>query len=290
MLLLQYGMAFVSAAVATGIAYALVRRDFFLPLLARVVPEKWLFPVWIVLISSLIAIMFAAGWPPLPAIQLPALPRVPLRIVLVGLALGVTALVGASSGISTWLRYRRARRQSLKLLDELPSLLTRREYGRAIEVTKKYKESHLAKVIAAGLLEFEACDVYAPDPGLAVEAARRGMDATATITVAELKESLGVLATIGATAPFVGLFGTVIGIINAFGEMAKGGGGTASVAAGIAEAFATTAAGLFVAVPAVWAYNYFQNRLDRFTAEMANTRSQLVSKLTEGSADRVRAH
>ena len=100
--------------------------------------------------------------------------------------------------------------------------------------------SHLAKVIAAGLLEFEASrrDKRTTDPELAVEAARQGMDRTAMITVAELKENLGVLATIGATAPFVGLFGTVIGIISAFAGMAKSGGGIAAVSAGIAEALA----------------------------------------------------
>ena len=108
-----------------------------------------------------------------------------------------------------------------------------------------------------------------------VEAARQGMDRTAMITVAELKENLGVLATIGATAPFVGLFGTVVGIINAFSKMATSGGGIASVSAGISEALVTTAFGLFVAIPAVWAYNYFQNRIDRFTVEMSNSGSEM---------------
>jgi biopolymer transport protein ExbB/TolQ len=152
------------------------------------------------------------------------------------------------------------------------------DYNQAIEVTKKYKDSHLAKVIAAGLLEFEASrrDKRTTDPELAVEAARQGMDRTAMITVAELKENLGVLATIGATAPFVGLFGTVMGIIRAFEGMAKSGGGIASVSAGIAEALITTAGGLLVAIPAVWAYNYFQNRIDRFTVEMSNSGSEMA--------------
>src|SRR5919199_1230759 len=96
------------------------------------------------------------------------------------------------------------------------------------------------------------------------------------ITFAGLKENLGVLATIGATAPFVGLFGTVVGIIHAFDKMATSGGGIASVSAGIAEALITTAFGLFVAIPAVWAYNYFQNRIDRFTVEMSNSGSEMA--------------
>lgn len=174
--------------------------------------------------------------------------------------------------------FQKAKNESLKLLGALSNLLTKSDYGQAIEVTKKYKASHLAKVIAAGLLEFEASrrDKRNSDPELAVEAARQGMDRTAMITVAELKENLGVLATIGATAPFVGLFGTVMGIIKAFEGMAKSGGGIASVSAGIAEALLTTAGGLLVAIPAVWAYNYFQNRVDRFTVEMSNSGSEMA--------------
>src|SRR5262249_61192813 len=104
-------------------------------------------------------------------------------------------------------------------------------------------------------------------PEVPLEAARQGMDRTAMITVAELKENLGVLATIGATAPFVGLFGTVLGIMHAFSKMATSGGGIASVSAGIAEALITTAIGLFVAIAAVWAYNDFQTVIERLTVE-----------------------
>ncbi len=200
-----------------------------------------------------------------------------------GLAKGVVVLMMVMSVYSIWVMVERyivfskAKNQSLKLLGALSNLLTRGDYGQAIEVTKKYKDSHLAKVIAAGLLEFEATrrDKRQADPEIAVEAARQGMDRTAMITVAELKENLGVLATIGATAPFVGLFGTVVGIINAFSKMATSGGGIASVSAGISEALVTTAFGLFVAIPAVWAYNYFQNRIDRFTVEMSNSGSEM---------------
>ncbi|HEV7764062.1 MAG TPA: MotA/TolQ/ExbB proton channel family protein [Thermoanaerobaculia bacterium] len=196
----------------------------------------------------------------------------------------VIIIMGLMSIYSLWVMVERyivfskAKNQSLKLLGALSNLLTKGDYAQAIEVTKKYKQSHLAKVIAAGLLEFEASrrDKRFTDRELAVEAARQGMDRTAMITVAELKENLGVLATIGATAPFVGLFGTVVGIINAFTGMAKGGGGIASVSAGIAEALFTTAGGLLVAIPAVWAYNYFQNRVDRFTVEMSNSGSEMA--------------
>jgi biopolymer transport protein ExbB/biopolymer transport protein TolQ len=200
------------------------------------------------------------------------------------LAKGVVVLMMLMSIYSIWVMVERlilftqAKNQSLKLLGALSNVLTRGDYQQAIDITKKYKQSHLAKVIAAGLLEFEAVrrDKRTIDPEIPIEAARQGMDRTAMITIAEMKENLGVLATIGATAPFVGLFGTVVGIINAFSKMATSGGGIAAVSAGISEALVTTAFGLFVAIPAVWAYNYFQNRIDRFTVEMSNSGSEMA--------------
>ena len=94
---------------------------------------------------------------------------------------------------------------------------------------------------------------------------------------AELKRGLSGLATIGATAPFVGLFGTTVGIINAFKGMASAkSAGLSSVAGGISEALVTTAFGLFVAVPAVWAYNIFTGKVEAFGIEMTNSSSELL--------------
>jgi biopolymer transport protein ExbB/biopolymer transport protein TolQ len=191
--------------------------------------------------------------------------------------------------IERYILFTQAKNQSLKLLGALSNVLTKGDYQQAIDITKKYKQSHLAKVIGAGLLEFEAIrrDKRNMDPEVPIEAARQGMDRTAMITVAEMKENLGVLATIGATAPFVGLFGTVMGIVHAFQKMATSGGGIASVSAGIAEALITTAFGLFVAIPAVWAFNYFQNRIDRFTVEMSNSGSEMsIYFMKEAGSDK----
>src|SRR5947209_7020105 len=204
-----------------------------------------------------------------------------------GPAKGVVILLAIMSVYSIWVMierfiiFNRAKNQSLKLLGALSNVLTKGDYQPATDITKKYKDSHLAKVISAGLLEFEAArrDRRNTDPEVPIEAARQGMDRTAMITVAELKENLGVLATIGATAPFVGLFGTVLGIMHAFGKMATSGGGIASVSAGIAEALITTAFGLFVAIPAVWIYNYFQTKSDFLTVEMTYSGKELIDYL-----------
>ena len=94
---------------------------------------------------------------------------------------------------------------------------------------------------------------------------------------ADLQRGLGGLATIGSTAPFVGLFGTVVGIINAFTKMNEAqSAGISVIAGGIAEALITTAFGLVVAIPAVWMFNYFNTRVNNFTVEMHNSAEELI--------------
>ncbi|HUP88993.1 MAG TPA: MotA/TolQ/ExbB proton channel family protein, partial [Longimicrobiales bacterium] len=98
--------------------------------------------------------------------------------------------------------------------------------------------------------------------------------------LARFRRGLGVLATVGATAPFVGLLGTTMGVVNAFTGMANAGsGGLAAISAGIAEALITTAFGLLVAIPAVWLYNYFINRIDYLSMEVTYTTKEFMDFL-----------
>ena len=114
----------------------------------------------------------------------------------------------------------------------------------------------------------------------AVDAAKRAIQRATAVNLADLKRGLAGLATVGSTAPFVGLFGTTFGIINAFQGMAlTGSGGLAAISAGIAEALITTAFGLFVAVPAVWAYNYLPGKVEGFNVEMDNSASRAARLL-----------
>ena len=181
--------------------------------------------------------------------------------------------------IERWLTFRAAKKQSLEFATQATKLLKQDKLKEVIAASKTFKKSHLAKVVSAGLYEF----TYETDnPGVAagfdvIEAARRAIERAAAMTYAELKRGLGGLATIGSTAPFIGLFGTVFGIIHAFESMAMtGGGGLSSVSGGIAEALYTTAFGLGVAIPAVWMYNYFMNRIERFNVEMSNSSNELI--------------
>jgi biopolymer transport protein ExbB/biopolymer transport protein TolQ len=116
-----------------------------------------------------------------------------------------------------------------------------------------------------------------------INSAERAVERNMLLEITNLKRGLAVLATVGATAPFVGLLGTTMGIVNAFTSMAaSGSGGLASIGGGIAEALITTAFGLLVAIPAVWAYNYFQTKIDNLTAEMTYVSKEMVDYLIKG--------
>ena len=149
----------------------------------------------------------------------------------------------------------------------------------AVSQSKNYKYSHLGKVVLAGLQEYQFQSESGVELGRddVIDAVRRAIQRASALTAADLKKGMGALATIGATAVFVGLLATTLGVINAFqGIAASGSGGLGSVSKGISEALVGTAVGLFVAIPAVWFYNYLTSRIEFFAVEMDNSSSELV--------------
>ena len=157
----------------------------------------------------------------------------------------------------------------------------------AISSSKTYRYSHLAKVVLAGLQEYQ----FQQESGSnlsredLVDTVRRAIQRASALTANDLKKGIAALATIGATAPFVGLLGTVVGIITAFqGIAATGSGGLGAVSAGISEALVETALGLVVAIPAVWFYNYLTGRIEYFNVEMDNSSSELVDYFIKKTA------
>jgi biopolymer transport protein ExbB/biopolymer transport protein TolQ len=157
----------------------------------------------------------------------------------------------------------------------------------AISSSKNYRYSHLAKVVLAGLQEYQ----FQQETGAnlsredLVDTVRRAIQRASALTANDLKKGVASLATIGATAPFVGLLGTVVGIITAFqGIAATGSGGLGAVSAGISEALVETALGLVVAIPAVWFYNYLTGRIEYFNVEMDNSSSELVDYFIKKTA------
>jgi len=170
-----------------------------------------------------------------------------------------------------------ARKQSRLFAPAVAGALRDGKLDEAIKIADRYKKSHLAKVVVAGLQEFRAHQMSTEIPGEDIDASRRALDRASAIVHSELKRGISALATIGSTAPFVGLFGTVVGIINAFkGISTEKSTGLGAVAGGISEALVTTAIGLFVATPAVWMFNFFTGKVEAFDVEMDNSSSELI--------------
>ncbi|HLJ16367.1 MAG TPA: MotA/TolQ/ExbB proton channel family protein [Bryobacteraceae bacterium] len=189
--------------------------------------------------------------------------------------------------IDRYIAFMGARKQSRQFAPAVAGALREGKLDDAIKIADRFNKSHLAKVVVAGLQEFRAHQLSTEIPGEEIEASKRALDRATAIVHAELKRGISTLATIGSTAPFVGLFGTVVGIINAFkGIVSEKSTGLGAVAGGISEALVTTAVGLFVAIPAVWAYNYFTNRVEAFDVEMDNSSSELLDYFLKRSQQR----
>jgi len=186
--------------------------------------------------------------------------------------------------------YNQARKQSKLYAPQVAKHLKdgRLKEAIALSASKDYRYSHLAKVVLAGLQEYQ----FQQETGGSnlnredvLDTVRRSIQRATALTASDLKKGVNTLATIGSTAPFVGLLGTVVGVINAFvGIASTGSGGIGAVSAGIAEALIETALGLFVAIPAVWFYNFLTSRIEYFNVEMDNSSSELVDYFIKKTA------
>jgi biopolymer transport protein ExbB/biopolymer transport protein TolQ len=183
-----------------------------------------------------------------------------------------------------WFYYRAARNGSREFAPKVAGALREGKLDEAAKVADRYKKSHLAEVVTAGLVEFRNAPGTTEDQ---IESAHRALDRAEAIVHAKLKRGLGGLATIGSTAPFIGLFGTVVGILNAFQQIAtQKTSGIGAVAGGISEALVTTAFGLLVAIPAVMFFNYFTGKVEAFDVEMDNSSSELIDYFLKQSHKR----
>lgn len=193
-------------------------------------------------------------------------------------------------GIERWLTYNKARKQSRQYAPKVAQALKKSSIDEAIIISDRHKNSHLAMVVSSGLKEFNAHQGDINISADEMEASKRALGRAIAVKTAELKRGLAGLATIGSTAPFVGLFGTVVGILNAFVELAKSEtAGIGAVGGAIAEALVATAFGIGVAVPAVWLFNYFTNKVTSFGVEMENSASELVDYFIKQRNKRSRA-
>ncbi len=176
----------------------------------------------------------------------------------------------------------RSTRATRKFAPQFSRAIQEEQLDQAITLAEKNKASHVARVLGGALGEVkpllrDRATITAAD----INSAERAIERQMLLELTDFKRGLGIMATVGSTAPFVGLLGTCMGIVASFEAMSAQGasGGLAGIAGGIAEALITTALGLLVAIPAVWFYNYFTTKIEYLTAEMTHSSKELIDYL-----------
>src|SRR5258708_6810323 len=177
--------------------------------------------------------------------------------------LAIMSIYSLTIMVQKWWNMRKAQKETIKFAPEFSQFLEEDNLTEAINLAESYKKSHVALVLGGALSEVKPLIQDGSVTVADINSAERAVERNMLLEITNLKRGLAVLATVGATAPFVGLLGTTVGIINAFtGMAASGSGGLASIGAGIAEALGTTAFGPIVALPAGWAHKHFQTKID----------------------------
>jgi len=199
--------------------------------------------------------------------------------------LAIMSVTSLSIMVQKWWRLKKAQGETRKFAPEFSQFLEEDNLNEAIKLAEGYKKSHVARVLGGALGEVRPLLQDGSVTVADINSAERAIERNMMIITSELKRGLAVLATVGATSVFVGLLGTTMGIVNAFqGMAASGAGGIGAISAGVAEALITTAFGLIVAIPAVWAYNYFTTKIDNLNVEMTYTSKEMIDYLIKGVA------
>jgi biopolymer transport protein ExbB/biopolymer transport protein TolQ len=194
--------------------------------------------------------------------------------------LAVLSIFSVAVMVDKYRRFRAAASETQIFKPLLAKFTHGGEVQELIDAAQQHQKSHVAQVVSAGILEYDGVREAGGDQSASLDQVTSALRDSMSETLVQLKQGLGFLATIGSTAPFVGLFGTVAGIINAFRNIAAtGSGGMSVVSGGIAEALVTTALGIFVAIPAVAGFNYFTGRIENFHIEMNRASTKLVNRL-----------
>ncbi len=202
------------------------------------------------------------------------------RLVAIGLlGMGVASLAVSFERLFILMK---VDRDGLQFATRSRSLMNSGELGDVKTLARTFPKNPLAKMTLRGIETYEAQG----DTPQAVEFTRRDLGRQLEELASEARRGMGLLASVGSTSPFIGLFGTVIGIITAFqGIAAAGGGGIGAVSAGIAEALIVTAVGLFVAIAAVLFFNYLSGRMDRLDTRMQHSAGELIDYLERNHGD-----
>jgi len=201
----------------------------------------------------LFSIIQAAGWPIWPLV--------------------VCSIVALALVVERLLSLRNVRVAPPRLLDEVISV-TRASLPSADVVNKLSDNSVMGRVFAAGLRAVIA------DPRLSEDGLRLAFESAGRAAVHRLERYLNTLGTIASAAPLLGLFGTVVGMIEIFGSQAPtGGSNPVLLAHGISVALYNTAFGLMIAIPALMFYRYFRGLVDAYTIDMEQAANRMVPHL-----------
>jgi biopolymer transport protein ExbB len=197
------------------------------------------------------------------------------------LLMGVISLAVAIERIAA---YARSTQESMAFSRSAGKLISERNYDKLLQEAEARKGSHLTRMLAPALKVYLAHEWQILEkPGVVVELVRRELARKQEEVGADLRKGLSVLASVGSVAPFVGLLGTVVGIIAAFGKISQtGSGGLGSVAGGISEALIVTALGLLVAIPAVLIFNALSGRADKIQQGLTNSAGEFVDHIEFG--------
>lgn len=192
----------------------------------------------------------------------------------------VFSLVSWAIIFAKWRQIAKAKNSSGEFTDLFWKL---RRFDEVFEISKKYPASPLAQVFQSGYHELASVKKSESKEenqisANGIENVEHALRRTCQNEMTSLEQMVPFLATVGSTSPFIGLFGTVVGIMNAFAKIgAEGSANLATVAPGIAEALVATAAGLLAAIPAVIAYNFFSTRIKSQANDMENFSSDFLS-------------
>jgi biopolymer transport protein ExbB/biopolymer transport protein TolQ len=197
----------------------------------------------------------------------------------IAITLLLMSVISLSVALAKLFRFWRMTRATRVFAPQFSASLEANDVAGAVALTAEHRRSHVARILGESIKEIAPMLDDPKVSGTVISTAERSIEREQILLATELKSGLGILATVGSTAPFVGLLGTTMGIVNAFQGMATAGGGLEAISAGIAEALITTAAGLLVAIPAVWLYNYFSTKLDVLFSEVAYAGRELVDWL-----------
>ncbi len=209
-----------------------------------------------------------------------------MGVFALGIVVALTIMALASMAVFVerlWV-YWRSRVWSRRFAHKAGAIMERGELDKLIAEAETCKASHLATLLGAGMKTYLAAR-RSPGDLPPLELTRREMIRATEEVSGDVRHGMGVLASVGSISPFVGLLGTVVGIIAAFEGIAReGSGGLGAVSAGIAEALVVTAIGLCVAIPSVLAFNYLNARADKLLVALERSRGEFLDHLENKGA------